>query len=199
MLELEGRRIGDSTAIIAALEEYRPDPPLYPADPAERARALELEEFFDERLAPSLRRYAWYHMLGDSDATVSALVSGTASRQAKVLRALLPLARPAVRRDYGVNDASAERALGEIRASMDRLEAELQPSGYLVGNAFSVADLTAASLFTPVLAPPQRPYARTELIPPLMELREELAAREGGEWVAEMYARHRGTSAEIAA
>ena len=26
-----------------------PDPPLYPADPAERARALELEDFFDER------------------------------------------------------------------------------------------------------------------------------------------------------
>lgn len=43
VLELDGRRIGDSTAIIAALEERYPQPPLYPSDPAERERALELE------------------------------------------------------------------------------------------------------------------------------------------------------------
>ncbi len=41
ILELEGRRIGDSTAIIAALEEHRPEPRLYPDEPAERERALE--------------------------------------------------------------------------------------------------------------------------------------------------------------
>src|SRR6476469_10005333 len=55
VLELDGTRIGDSTAIIAALEEYRPDPALYPADPAERAHALALEDFFDEQLAPEVR------------------------------------------------------------------------------------------------------------------------------------------------
>ena len=65
VLELEGRSIGDSTAIIAALEEHAPEPALYPADPAERARALELEDYFDEaaragdpavRLAPPAGR-----------------------------------------------------------------------------------------------------------------------------------------------
>ena len=43
MLELDGRAIGDSTAIIATLEEYRPEPALYPADAEERARALALD------------------------------------------------------------------------------------------------------------------------------------------------------------
>ena len=33
----------------------------YPADPAERARALELEDFFDEQLAPAVRTFGWYH------------------------------------------------------------------------------------------------------------------------------------------
>src|ERR671935_2957668 len=50
VLQLDGETIGDSTAIIAALEERFPDPPLYPADPAERERALNLEESFDEEL-----------------------------------------------------------------------------------------------------------------------------------------------------
>src|SRR5680860_1288798 len=43
VLELDGVRIGDSTAIIAALERRFPEPPLYPEDEAERCRALELE------------------------------------------------------------------------------------------------------------------------------------------------------------
>src|ERR687885_2208796 len=60
VLELDGRRIGDSTAIIAALEERFPDPPLYPADPVDRRRALELEDFFDEELGPNIRRAAFH-------------------------------------------------------------------------------------------------------------------------------------------
>src|SRR5690348_16398141 len=40
ILTLDGRSIGDSTAIIAALEKRWPEPALYPADPDERRRAL---------------------------------------------------------------------------------------------------------------------------------------------------------------
>ncbi len=60
VLQLEGRRIGDSTAIIAALEKRFGEPPLYPADPDERAHALELEEWFDEELGPAARRFAFH-------------------------------------------------------------------------------------------------------------------------------------------
>ena len=55
ILFLEGRAIGDSTHIIAALEERHPEPPLYPADAAARRRALALEDYFDEQLGPALR------------------------------------------------------------------------------------------------------------------------------------------------
>src|SRR5919108_2769536 len=47
VLAIDGRAIGDSTEIIAELERRTPEPPLYPADPAERPPALELEEPFD--------------------------------------------------------------------------------------------------------------------------------------------------------
>ena len=56
VLTLDGQSIGDSTRIIAALEERWPQPPLYPQDAARRQRALELEEFFDEELGPHIRR-----------------------------------------------------------------------------------------------------------------------------------------------
>ena len=198
VLRLNGRTIGDSTAIIAALEEHRPDPPLYPADPVARARALQLEDHFDEHLGPDLRRYLWHHTLDDVDMVIDSLMPHAGPARKRAMRMLGPVLGPSVRRDHTINPQTAARSLAGIRAAMDRLEAELQPSGYLVGDGFTVADLTAASLFTPVLAPPERPYAPPALVPALLELREELSAREGGAWIAEMYARHRSPSAELA-
>jgi hypothetical protein len=49
VLELEGRRIGDSTAIIAALERYQPDPALYPATHSLIAAATPNEYFSGSR------------------------------------------------------------------------------------------------------------------------------------------------------
>jgi glutathione S-transferase len=56
VLVLDGVAIGDSTRIIEALERRYPEPPLYPADPDDRRRALELEAFFDKELGPDVRR-----------------------------------------------------------------------------------------------------------------------------------------------
>ena len=198
VLELDGRAIGDSTAIIAALEEHRPEPPLYPPDPAQRARALELEDYFDEHLAPATRRFVFHHTLDDDDAVIATVFphSRHPGRE-RLLRASAPLARRVVRRDYDIDDATAARARTEIVAAMDRVEAELQPSGYLVGDGFGVADLTAAALFTPLIDAPGRQYQPATLVAPALELREELAARPGGAWVHEVFARHRGTSAEV--
>src|ERR671915_1936785 len=67
IVQIDGERIGDSTAIIAALEERFPEPPLYPADPGERRRALELEDWFDEQLGPFIRRLGFHELREDPD------------------------------------------------------------------------------------------------------------------------------------
>jgi glutathione S-transferase len=195
VLDLDGRRVGDSTAIVAALEEYRPEPPLYPAEPSDRVRALELEDWFDEQLGPAVRRLVWFHTLPDRDATAAALFTEPSPTRERLLRATHPLARRAVSMDYGADADGAQSARATILEAMDRIEAGLGPSGYLVGERFSVADLTGAALYTPLLAPPGREFAPARIADALMPLREELAARPGGQWVTEMYARHRHTHA----
>src|ERR1700675_1731855 len=55
VLKLNGAAITDSSKIIEALERAYPQPALYPADPEQRRRALELEDFFDEELGPQIR------------------------------------------------------------------------------------------------------------------------------------------------
>ena len=199
IVRLDGRAIGDSTRIVEALEARYPTPPLYPADPAERARALELEDFFDEQLAPYVRRLAFSYV--------------TQQGSKEFLRGVLPDASPltiallapggfvttrATRSRYDATERNRDEARTKILTAMDRLEAEVGPSGYLVGDAFSVADLTAAALTTPLVRPPERQHLPPIAYPePLQTFADELAARPAGQWVLDTYRRHRGVSAEV--
>lgn len=198
ILRLDGRTIADSTAIVAALEERYPDPPLYPADPAERARALELEDFFDEQLAPYVRRLGWWHTSQNPRELFATAFPDSSPLVRAALRPSAAVTTVALRRRYGITEASAAEARAKVLAAMDRIEAEIGPSGYLVGDAFSIADLTAAALATPFVRPPERQYLPPDLPPePLRSFNAELEARPAGRWVLDVFRRHRGVSAEV--
>ena len=198
VVKLDGQpAVGDSTAIIAALEDYKPDPPLYPDDAADLQRALALEDFFDVELGPHLRTYGWFHLIKDIDPALDSLLANHPAWHMRLMKAGAPLVRQIIRLDYTATQAGADQALAKIRAAMDRLESEIQPNGYLAGDRFSVADLTAAALFTPIVSAPERPYAPLNPPAALLDLQEELEARPGGQWILDTYARHRPASAEI--
>jgi len=198
VLRLDGRAIGDSTAIVAALEARVPDPPLYPSDPTQRARALELEDFFDEQLAPYLRRLAWYEVSRDPRVFFETAFPDSSPLVRAAFRPGAFAVTRAVKARYRIDAETAEEARRKILAAMDRIEAEIGPSGYLVGDAFSIADLTAAALSTPFIRPPQRQYLPPHPPPePLRSFTQELAARPAGRWVLDIFARHRGVSAEV--
>jgi glutathione S-transferase len=198
VLQLNGEAIGDSTAIIAELEWRRPDPPLYPEDPAERRRALELEDYFDEELGPPIRLVGWHEITRDPErlAVLSARFLPPGMRdnpQAVAAAARYAGAFTGVR--YGVkSEEAAERARQKVVAALDRLEAELEGREYLAGDRFSVADLTAASLFYPLALPPDAPSLGD---PPAgyERFRAPLAERPGAQWVADIYRRHRRPAA----
>jgi glutathione S-transferase len=193
VLELDGRIIGDSTRIIEALEVYKPEPRLYPSDAAERARALALEDFFDEELGPHIRLLA-FHELGNDRERFEALVRRTAPEPlARRSGAGAAYARAFTGLRFGVRDpGAAEHARAKVLAALDRLEAELDSGEYLVGDSFSVADLTAAALFYPLVLPEEGPLPVDEPPPRGLErFREPLEERHGFKWVAEMFRRHR--------
>jgi glutathione S-transferase len=193
VIELDGRRIGDSTAIIAALEQRFPDPPLYPAEPEERRHALELEDFFDEELGPHIRLLA-FHELGNDRERFEAVVKRTAPEPlARMSGAATIYARAFTGLRFGVRSPeAAERARGKVLAALDRLDAELDSNEYLVGDRFTVADLTAASLFYPLVLPEGGPLPTDEPPPLGLErFRAPLKGRRGYKWVAEMFRRHR--------
>jgi glutathione S-transferase len=160
LLDLDGHTYADSTDIIAALEERWPDPPLYPADPAERERALELEDFFDEEVGPHTRLYAWHEITRDREVAARLLANEVPGPLRPVAPYMAPVAGAFLQVRYGVKaeDAAAE-ARRKIAAGFDRLESELGDREYLVGDSFTVADLTAAALYYPTVLPAEGPAA----------------------------------------
>jgi glutathione S-transferase len=157
VLKLDGQVVADSTRIVAELERRFPEPPLYPADPSARARALELEEFFDEEIGVHVRRCFFHVALPDPDFVPTLFSAGFSAFSQTAYRLAFPLVRAIMRMDMGVNDGGNARSLARLEAAKDRLERELQPSGDRVGDAFGVADLAAAALHVPMTAPPEFP------------------------------------------
>jgi glutathione S-transferase len=93
---------------------------------------------------------------------------------------------------YGVADADAAAlARTGIERGFDRLEAELDGGEYLVGDRFSVADLTAASILYPMVRPPEGPRVLIDFPEPLESFRLSFAERPGYRWVEETFRRHR--------
>jgi glutathione S-transferase len=197
VLDIDGERIVDSTRIIAALEGRHPEPALYPEQPAERRKALELEDFFDEEAGHELRRAAFYELRGDPDYVSALLTTGRSGTTRRLFRVFisLPGAMVYARRRYRIYPADAEQARAKLGAALDRITAELKPSGYLVGSRFSVADLTAAALLFPLAWPAQLQYRYPD--PPDLGALEPLAAHPAVDWIAEVYRRHRGSSMEV--
>jgi len=175
VLVLDGETIPDSTRIIERLERLRPEPPLYPADDAARRRALALEDFFDEELGAHVRRALFHVLLPETDFAAAAFTVGCGAGTRRFYRALFPALRALMNADMKIDAAGAARSHEKVLGALDRVAAELQPSGYLVGDSFG---------------PLPAPVARW---------RDAFAGRRALGWAAEMYRRHRGGSAEIAA
>ena len=198
VLVLDGKAIGDSTRIIEELERLHPDPPLYPADPVARQRALALEDFFDEELGPHSRLLVISRTMSDPKLFLGTFAPGLPRHRMMRARMMFPLIRRRIVKTFAIDDASIELAWAKARAAGERFRAELQPSGYLVGDSFTVADLTAAALVAPAIAPVQFPYPQPQRGHPLLaELRAAFAESGLLDWAQEMYDRHRGRSSEI--
>jgi glutathione S-transferase len=195
---LDGEVLADSTDIVATLERRWPEPPLYPADPLERERALALEDFFDEELGPYVRRLVMHHTLQSPGLFLSTFVPDFPGWRRKVALAIFPLIRRRIVADFDIREAAVRTAFAKIAEAGERLREELQPSGYLCGERFSVADLTLAAITSPAVAPEQFPYPQPQRGHPLMDpLREALADAGILDFAHEMYARHRGASTEV--
>lgn len=192
VMRIDGRVVAGSAAILGEIEELFPTPPLYPAGDGERRAALDLQAEFDDDLGPEVRLVFF-------DATLDAglyapsmfAVNASGLRRAAYL-ASFPLARIVMKRSMNVTPERAAVARTRVAAILDRLAGLAVPSGFLVGSAFSVADLTAVSLLGPILDLDHPDMKKPEPYPPrLRAVVDEWSAHPAVRWAHGIYRAYR--------
>ena len=148
--------IRDSTDIVAWADARRPGT-LLPSDDT-LATSLALEDGFDRDLGPASRRWAYFHLLPRRD--LDAIVTrGLPRWQVTLFPMLRPLLVPLLKRGLTITAAGAERSRRKVDETFAAVAERLRDGRrYLCGDRFTVADLTFASLATPVLLPVEHPF-----------------------------------------
>lgn len=198
VLVIDEKPIVESHRILEAIERRWPEPPLFPSDRAEAARVTALAASFDDDVAPDLRRLFWASYLDHPADAARMATDGRSSATRMLWRALMPVMRPVLRNNMRIYDDEVERTRRRLTGHFDRLAAAIGSSGYLVGDRFGAADLTAASIMSAIIRPPQFSYPLPEPLPPgLVELRASVAEHAAFRWVLDIFARHRGRSCAV--
>jgi glutathione S-transferase len=143
-LKLDGEKVQGSRRILRRLDELRPDPPLYPADPARRERVEEAERWGDEVLQPLGRRLLWPGLKRRPEAMVGYSEGSQLGLPAAMVRISAPLL---TRLSVALNQASDDAVRADMRALpgyLDQVDAWIA-EGVLGGDPPTAADLQIAS------------------------------------------------------
>lgn len=183
-----------SGAILDFADSLGSVPPLSPSDPALRAEALEWEGYLDREVGETLRRVLYFHLFDHPRLLVRAWSLGAPFWAPAVYSLLRPHAVRVLQRYLHIDAASVRRDEQRLLTAFERASAHLATHPFLVGDAFSRADLTLAALSSPLLRPTEHPWRlpdAQEHIPAVGELARRLRATGAGQHVAASYARRR--------
>ena len=110
------------------------------------------------------------------------------------LRALFPITKQVMGRSMALFDARAvEDSFEGTRAALDLVARSIGPSGQLVGDRFSVADLTAAANLALLVHPDHPDMARPTPMPDAVrEFMAHFASHPAARWTLDQYRSHRG-------
>ncbi|MBD2775329.1 glutathione S-transferase family protein [Iningainema tapete] len=197
VLITEAGTFTDSTDILKYLDDIAPaNAKLYPIDPKLRQKVEELEELFDEQLAPATRQWGYFHIMNNSKLIQQSWCKGVPFFERAFFPIVFPTVRSMLRNRFNITPESAAQAYEQIKSIFAQVD-EILADGraYLVGDSLSAADITFAALAAPAVAPPEHPSGRTNLqeLPPKM-VAEINAFREtpAGAYVLRLYRdRHR--------
>lgn len=142
-LKIDGSKVQGSRQIARELERLRPEPPLFPADPGQRAAVEEAERFGDEELQAPMRQILWWAIKHEK-APLRSYSEG--AKLGVPLSLAMKTAAPIVALSARFNEADDDHvrpSLAALPAMLDRVD-EWIAAGVLGGEQLNAADFQIA-------------------------------------------------------
>jgi glutathione S-transferase len=142
-LKIDGAKVQGSRQIARELDRLRPEPPLFPADPEQRAAVEEAERFGDEELQAPMRQLLWWAIKRDKEPLRS---YSEGAKLGLPISLAMKTAAPIVALSARFNEADDEHAraaLASLPAMLQRIDAWIA-AGLLNGEQLNAADFQIA-------------------------------------------------------
>jgi glutathione S-transferase len=175
VLVTETAVLTDSTEILRWVDQKSfKKAKFYPADPEKRQQIEGLVTLFDTVLAPAVRQWCYFYTLDQARLVRSLWCQGAPWFERLLFPIMYKRIRSRVIQGYTINPESASAAYELICKTFKTVENLLSDErAYLVGEEFSAADLTFATLAAPVVV--QEGYGVVR--PEFSQLPSQMAAK----------------------
>ena len=193
VLEWDGDIIPGSDAIIEYAESKVPAKPLFPADPVQRQQVVDWCQRLDMELGPAVRTIAWAGMIDHNKYATSVFGKGKPALTMFFYRLAFPLVKPLIAKANGVNPENIAKSKQVAQSYLDEIAKTVSATGYLVGDQFTAADLTAAALLAPLANPDHEDMRRPiPMAASFQEILDTYSSHPTIEWVDKQYREQRG-------
>ncbi len=184
------RVIQGSDSIITYLDDNYTGQSLTPATDQLKNEALEWEQYVDREVGIHVRRCCYHILLEHPDIVIPFFTHQGPWYGKLYLLYAFPKLKKAMRKFMNINQESEQRSREILGIAIDRLHDHLQQNNFLVGNQFSRADLSAASLLAPLCMPEKYGLNWPDQLPPEFEALVD-GFQPKIDWVDEIYDKYR--------
>ena len=192
VLEMEQEHVAGSAQIIQRLEVAYPAVPLIPTAQDEAQAALTWLKRLDEELGPATRAPIFDILVNELVYLAKTFGSQTHAIKRLGYLTLLPLVRPLMKKGNGVTPEKVKVAREVVQDYLTEISNASSATGYLVGQQFTVADLTAAALLAPLMSVAHEDMKRPQPMPAALEdLQAQYADHPAILWAGSIYNQHR--------
>jgi glutathione S-transferase len=185
-----------SSEIIDWCEAHAPSPErtLTPEKDKDAAQALEIEDRANRVLGVHIRRMAYAETIPrQAHYFRSTLLTATTGYHRALGVLMWPITKQLMIKAMKLHPSEAPKSRARVAEELDWIDQLLSDGRpYLAGDRFSRADLTVASLLSPLARPQEMPIYRDLPMPPaLQEDEKRWGERPAMQWVRRQYREHR--------
>jgi glutathione S-transferase len=190
ILTHDDKAIQGSIEIISYLDNTFLAQNLTPKELKIKKGALKWEEYIDREIGNNVRLCCYHILLKYPDVVIPFFTQNGPWYGKLFLAVMFSKLKTKMMQHMKLNDISAKKAKQDLRIAIDKLYSHYQEHEFLVGNQFSRADLTAASLLAPLCMPDKYGLNWPDKLPEPME---ELVAEFSGKtkWALDFYEKYR--------